>query len=116
MSNTGAVYGKEGTALHSAVTADFELDSDGARILDMACRTVDDLSSLEGALVGAPVMVPGSMGQERVNPLFAEVRATRALVGQLLGRLKLPDEDSASAKAEYNGNRARKAAGVRWGH
>ena len=110
------VYGKEGTALYSAVSEAFELNADELKLLGMACRSADDLQTLEAALVGAPVMVPGSTGQERVNPLFAEIRATRALIGTLLARLRLPDEDAAKAKSEFNTARARKAAGVRWGH
>ena len=108
--------GKQGTALHAAVTAKYELNPDELELVAMAARSADDLAKLEAELVNAPVMVPGSMGQERVNPLFAEVRATRALIGQLLGRLKLPDEDAGAARSESNTNRARKAAGTRWGH
>ena len=108
--------GTKGTALYSAVTGAFELNADELQVLTMAARSADDLDALEAALVGASVMVPGSMGQERVNPLYAEIRATRALIGTLLARLKLPDEEADAAKSEFNTARARKAAGVRWGH
>jgi len=109
--------GTAGRDLFDSVTAKFELDADELKVLTMASKSADDLSALEAAQAGAEVMVPGSMGQERVNPLFAEIRATRALVSQLLGRLKLPDEAvAAAAKSQFNSTRARKAAGARWNH
>ena len=109
--------GTAGTDLFDSVTAKFELDADELKILTMAAKSADDLSALEGAREGAEVMVPGSMGQERVNPLFAEIRATRALISQLLARLKLPDDVvAAGAKSDFNSARARKAAGTRWNH
>jgi hypothetical protein len=108
--------GTAGTDLYDSVTAKFELDADELKVLIMAARTADDLLALEAAREGADVMVPGSMGQERVNPLFAEIRATRALVSQLLARLKLPDESAIAAKSDFNTARARKAAGARWNH
>jgi hypothetical protein len=111
-----SVFGAHGTTLYEALTGKYELNPDELEVATMAARSADDLALLEAALVGAAVMVPGSMGQERVNPLFAEVRATRALIGQLVGRLKLPDEDAEGERATTNTNRARKAAGARWNH
>ena len=75
-------------------------------LLDQACRCADDLSRLEDALVDAPTVLAGSMGQERPNPLFGEVRATRALLGKLLAQI------NQSQSAE---NKARNAARARWG-
>jgi hypothetical protein len=109
-------FGNAGKQLFESVTAKFELDADEIKVLTMAARSSDDLAELEAARVGVAVMVPGSMGQERVNPLFAEIRATRALVSQLLGRLKLPEDPAAKGESDFNSNRARKAAGARWNH
>ena len=108
--------GEDGRALYASITDKYELNVDELELVTMASESADDLGRLEKALHGAPVMVAGSMGQEKVNPLFAEVRATRALIGQLLTRLKLPDAAVDSAKSEFNAARARKAAGSRWGH
>lgn len=116
MTKPKATYGEQGNALFAAVTEKYELDADEMKVVAMACQSADDLAALEAALVGAPVVVTGSTGQQRVNPLFAEIRATRALIGQLLGRIKLPDAGAGAAKSEFNTARARKAAGVRWNH
>ncbi|MGC9543604.1 hypothetical protein [Streptomyces sp. UG1] len=110
-----------GRALWRAVTGDWELRPDELRVLEQACRTLDDEARLREELDQAAVMTAGSMGQPRVSPLFAEVRATRALLAKLLQQLGLQhlanDEegdqghDVEASRREWQ---ARAAAGARW--
>jgi len=64
-------------------------------MLEEACRTYDELGALEKALRELPdLVVTGSMGQPRIHPLLAEVRAHRTLLAKLTEQLNLPDLDS----------------------
>ena len=73
----------------------YELRPDELVVLEEACRALDLSDRLAAAvegLEGDALLVEGSKKQDVVNPLLAELRQTRALVGSLLARLHLPDE------------------------
>lgn len=62
-----------------------------------------------------PLLVPGSLGQQKVHPAVTEVRAQRLLLAGLLKQLSLPDP--ATVAGSSNGTRstkARTAAMTRW--
>lgn len=65
---------------------------------------------------GQPLVVRGSMGQEREHPLLPEQRQQRALLTRTLAQLKLPDiEPGAEAvEAHRRSVAARRAALSRW--
>lgn len=86
---------------------DAETSVDRRRLVEAAARTLDDLDVLQAALVDASATVPGSMGQVRPNPLFAEVRQHRTLLARLLAQLA-PRSAAATSEA------ARKAVRARW--
>jgi hypothetical protein len=93
----------------------YELRPDELLILEKACRTVDDLGRLEAALAASPVLVAGSMGQTKVSPLFAECRATRALLAALLKQIDVPDPvEVAQLHAATRSTQAVKAARAKW--
>lgn len=100
---------------YSTDGATVEFRPDEVAILVTACRTADTVAAIERALVGEPLTVEGSAGQQVLNPLVSEVRFQRAALAQLLGRLRLPD---AAADGGWDGltasQRARKAARSRW--
>jgi hypothetical protein len=96
--------------VHSTVV----MRHDEVVVLAKACQTLDDLDRLEAALASSPVLVPGSMGQERPNPLFAECRATRALLAALLKQLAIPDPAAEKIQAIARSENATKAARARW--
>ncbi|CAN5120231.1 hypothetical protein BH20ACT8_BH20ACT8_09710 [soil metagenome] len=81
-----------GDVLREEVLARYELSPAEARILEEAAVTVDELGRLEHELADAPLVVPGSRGQMRANPLLAEVRAHRRVLDALLRSLSLPVE------------------------
>jgi hypothetical protein len=105
-----------GTDLWDSVSSKYRLRPDEWRILIDAAREADLVARLEDELVDAPLMVKGSQGQLVASPLVSEVRQHRAVLAQLLGKLKLPDspQESARKKAEVS-EKARMAARVRWG-
>ena len=91
--------GTRGGVLWEAVVGgdppSYALRPDELVILEEACRAVDLSDRLAAAvegLEGDALMVEGSKNQDVVNPLLAELRQTRALVGSMLARLHLPDE------------------------
>lgn len=93
-----------------------ELDTIERRVLRDACFTADDLAVIEAALEDASVVVEGSTGQPRVNPLFDEARKARALIATLLRQLDLDDPEAVGRGrgSRTTSTAARAAASVRW--
>lgn len=110
---TPAGLGDAGRKFWRAILADYELRTDELRILEQAARTLDELRILEGALAGAPVMVQGSAGQMRTNPIFADARQHRALFAALCRQLALPHADEAAAPVDAAAAAAARSAAGR---
>ncbi len=107
---------KSGRALWAAVCAGFELREDERQALVASCRTLDELARLEAELAGAPVMTAGSKGQERVNPLFTEVRSHRLALKAMLAAVGLTDADADRLAGAARSSAGRKLAAQRWSH
>ena len=99
-----------GKRLWRRITASYDLREDELVLLDQACRVADTVALLEAGLKGAPLMVAGSMGQQREHPLLSEARQQRGQLARFLAQLKLPDEDAISTRS----TQARWAAQARW--
>jgi pyruvate/2-oxoglutarate dehydrogenase complex dihydrolipoamide acyltransferase (E2) component len=117
-----AEFGPAGQELWRQVISHGEegliLRPDEAAVLATACRTADQITTLEATLARSPaMMIPGSKGQEILHPAIAELRLQRQLLAQLLGRLDVPehlgDEDGEWDNLTAS-QRARKAARERW--
>lgn len=93
--------------------AGIELRPDELAVLEQAARTADTIAALERALDGAPVVVPGSKGQDAVHPAIIELRHQRTALSTLLRRLDLPDAED-GWEGLTSSQRARKAARARW--
>ncbi len=106
--------GRAGARLWRETVAVYELRGDELLLLDKASRTADDAERLDVALAEAPLLVPGSAGQDRPNPLLGEARATRALLAALLRQLALPDPVAEQRRADARSSQARTAARARW--
>ena len=111
-----------GHELWSAHTADPDVTyrPDELAVLAEAAKVADVIARLEEALADGPVLLPGSRGQSRVSPVIIEARLQRGLLSALLGRLSIPDPASTEGVAgEWDtmtaSERARRAAGARWG-
>ena len=104
-----------GRKLWRDITGSYELLPDENRMLIAACRTADELERLHEALTDAPLEVPGSKGQMRPNPLFAEVRSHRLLYRQLLTAIGIGEagEHPASKRSHAGRQLARQRWGIR---
>lgn len=95
---------------------DLLLRPDELAVLAEACATRDVIVALAKATADAPAMIEGSRGQTVVNPGLQELRQQRQLLASLLRQLGIPDPDD---DGDWDGlsasQRARKAAGKRWG-
>ena len=111
--------GKAGRALWRSIQNDleagWELDARELKLLERACRTEDDLVSLEAIVDRDGATVEGSRNQVTVHPALVEARQLRLVQLRLLSTLELSDpyvkRESSSTPAQ---SRARHAAEVRW--
>ena len=101
-----------GARLWKAIRSEWRLRPDEEVLLLGACHTADELERLEAALADAPLMVEGSQGQLRANPLIAEARQHRLALRQLLGALGIAEAESDPATRSDAG---RRLARQRWG-
>lgn len=106
--------GSEGVALWDSVASKYALRVDELSVLRSACKLADRIDMLESAHVelGSPVLTRGSMGQDVIHPLIAELKAHHAALSALLGKLKLPDDPAGSGSGAANQQRS--AAQSRW--
>lgn len=104
----------EGRRLWRDVLKEFDLGPAELRILEDACREVDLIDMIEAELAGADLVVTGSQGQPVAHPLAQEIRLHRAVLRQLLGALRLPEEEDDSWSGLSTSERGRKAAMARW--
>lgn len=115
MTDTTAIeaLGTAGKELWESVTKEYELRTDELILLMEACRLKDELERLERAIRDTELLTTGAQGQERVHPVFAEARAHRLALRQLLQFLGLGGENANSAEARSAHGRA--LARARWG-
>ena len=110
---------EHGTALWESIVGieDLELRADELEILSQACAMRDQIDRLQAVADSGPVEVPGSRGQVVIAPAIQELRHSRAELARLLRQLAIPDP--ADEDGDWDGlsasQRARKAAGKRWG-
>ena len=105
-----------GKQLWDSVIATFVLNAGETEILRQACRTSDEITSLETELRGSSLVVAGYAGQPRPNPLLKIIQDHRLLLRRLVDSLALPDEGQESGLRPGQAH-ARRAAEGRWkGH
>ena len=96
------------------ILKEFTLGPAELRILEDAVREIDLIEKMEAELEGADLVVYGSRGQPVANPLAQEIRLHRGVLKQLLGALRLPDDDQDSWDGLTASERARRASMARW--
>src|SRR4051794_18491066 len=114
---TPTALGSKARRLWSEVVAGFDLRPDELRLLEDACREVDVVERIEKALRDTnSLLIPGSKGQLRPNPLLAELRGHRLVLARLLHQVGIPDEEPAAPAldARERSSSARRAANARW--
>lgn len=106
---------RAGRALWTSITDFYELDPGERSTLEQAARLADSAEELHAVIDAEGPMVAGSRGQPRLNLAVAELRATRAAIGSLVARLKLPStHTTASGPGSVTSAKARAAARARW--
>lgn len=105
-----------GRKLWRSVVSAYNLRPDELFVLESACACADLVAKLADGMKGQPLVVRGSMGQEREHPLLSEQRQQRALLTRTLAQLKLPDLEPGlvAADAQRRSVAARRAALSRW--
>jgi hypothetical protein len=107
-------YGPEGSALHDAVRAAYELSPAEMVQLDRAARLADMLARVDAELAeAASLVVEGSTGQMQSHPLLrtaVELERTLDIVLRSLA-LPLPGEQDGKRRSPQ----AAAAARARWG-
>jgi hypothetical protein len=107
-----------GRALWEHISDDsLELRPDELTLLAEAGRVADQIARLDETIAAEPTMISGSHKQPVVHPAISEARQQRALLASLLKRLDIPEEPEADGSWDglSASQRARKAAGARWG-
>jgi hypothetical protein len=89
------VLGPAGQQLWHEVTRAYELAPGERETLRQAAQTADIIEWTTRELMGQSMTVPGSMGQDRANPLLAALADQRRVLDTLLRSLALPFPDEA---------------------
>ncbi len=100
-----------GTALIEAIREDCPSASrwiSEETLLNLAGRQARDVERTEADVAKRGYLVPGSQGQQVINPSLGEARQGRIAIGRLLAQIELPDSTRDAVK------RAREAAEARW--
>jgi hypothetical protein len=92
-----------GKRLWRELHTSYELDPGDLALVHEACRTLDELDRLAGALREMPPVVEGSSGQPRSHPVHDEVRKHRALLADLVTQLA-PQEDPPRRRRRRSGS------------
>jgi phage terminase small subunit len=79
-------------AFWSTITEDYELAPHHFQLLRSACQIMDRLDAVAASIAEAGLMVTGSKGQPRPNPLLSEERNLRIALARILRELDLEGE------------------------
>ena len=78
----------------------FEFSNQEREFIAMAEAQQADIERLEAVLAIQETFVDGSMGNQRLNFLFAELRQMRNTRSLILSRVKIPADDLIPAKGK----------------
>lgn len=104
--------GKAGRAFWLATVRVYELSPAEVTLLEEACRVKDLLGRVTEQLAAGDLLVDGSMGQDRANPLLRESVELRKVLNMLLLSLALPMPDEVAGRVRSP--QAQAAAQARW--
>ena len=107
-----AELGPAGEALWARITAVYELSPAELEVLWQACATADLIDYAQAALEDAPLVVKGSVGQDRAHPLLSKVAEQRVTLARLLRELALPQPGEIEGVVRNPAKQA--AAQARW--
>ncbi|WP_307218433.1 hypothetical protein [Microbacterium sp. SORGH_AS_0888] len=87
------VRSSAGEALRKRISRVVDWDDRELEVLALAVAQADDIQKLEALLADQGLLVVGSQGQVRMNPLITEIRLQRAQLGKYLAELRIPSDD-----------------------
>jgi hypothetical protein len=99
--------------LWDSVTASYVLSPAELALLTRAARAADRLARIDNELADSALIVAGTNGQPRPNPLIDAANATERVLDILLRSLALPLPDETAGKVRSPS--AQMAARQRWG-
>ena len=102
----------EGRKLWRDVVAEFEPNAAELALLYQLCLTVDELAEMKAEMAEMGVVVAGSRGQPRVNPVLSAIAAHRRLVDQLVVALGVPLEGEVVGRRRSAA--AKQSADAKW--
>jgi hypothetical protein len=91
-----------GVRLWSSVTASFVLGVGEIEILRQACRTSDEIASLEAELRSSSLVVAGYSGQPRPNPLLKIIQDHRTLLRRLVDSFVSSGRERGNGSASWS--------------
>lgn len=92
----------------AALPDEYEWDEREATLLAIAERQSGRIEQLEALLTQQGLSVIGSTGQQRLNPLVAELRLQYAALARTVEGIRLPDESEQAAPKSVRHQRAAK--------
>lgn len=104
--------GERGAAFWSALQSEFEFDTKESELLLESCRVLDLIDQLQVAVEQGGAMIPGSKGQDVVNPAIGELRQQQVTFARLSALLRLPADEAAAER--FRLARAHAGAEGRW--
>ena len=104
--------GPAGRRLWRATLDGYVLTEHELVLLQQATRVIDHLDQLDAQLTANGLLVAGRAGELKVHPALAEARQQRLVLAKLLSALRLPVEDSPSARSQRRGIRGVYSTGV----
>jgi len=105
--------GPAGRRLWRRVVDEFELNPVELELLAQACPLVDQLARLNALIEADELVVEGSMGQPRANPLLDDVRKHVDVLNRVMMGMRIPTADEFEGRAAPS-VLAQRAAQTRW--
>lgn len=98
------------------LTALYDFRIDEKLLLIEVCHLVNTLAAMQERLVNVDMLTIGSVGQEKVNPIYAEMRQQRLALGSMLRQLGIPEPtDGIVSQPSARHKSSSRAAKARWG-
>lgn len=86
--------GTQGKRLWADVVGSYDLDQHEVALLTAACRTVDRLEDIAGALQESPLTTTNARGDLVAHPLLVEQRQQGISLSRLVASLRLPSGET----------------------
>lgn len=111
-SKSPAGLGPRGRRFWRDITDLYHLFPAELGILERACHVIDRLAAMDAELAGSELVIEGSTGQPRANPLLSSMDSAERTLDVLIRALALPMPDEREGRRRSPS--AAMAARMRW--